>query len=56
LAFPAISTGVYGYPPELAAQVAIGAVREFLAAHEDPAEVVFCCFSDRDLGVYESLL
>jgi O-acetyl-ADP-ribose deacetylase (regulator of RNase III) len=56
LAFPAISTGVYGYPHDLAAQVAIGAVREFVATHEHPAEVIFCCFSDRDLGVYESLL
>src|SRR6185295_8022110 len=34
LAFPSISTGIYGYPHGLAAQVAIGAVREFVATHE----------------------
>jgi O-acetyl-ADP-ribose deacetylase (regulator of RNase III) len=56
LAFPAISTGVYGYPSELAAKTAVGAVGEFLATHEHPAKIIFCCFSDADLAVYESLL
>jgi O-acetyl-ADP-ribose deacetylase (regulator of RNase III) len=45
IAFPAISTGVYGYPPQLAAQVAVASVRETLAADDRFEKVVFCCFS-----------
>lgn len=56
LAFPSISTGVYGYPVELAASVAVGAVRTELAGHPAIAEVVFCCFSAADLAVYQSVL
>ena len=65
IAFPCISTGVYGYPIEDAAKVAIGEVREFLAtsasalcatADKEEMEVVFCCFSERDKMVYENLL
>jgi len=58
IAFPCISTGIYGYPAEPAAALAVATVREALA---DPAlgslrEVVFCCFSAGDLAVYEALL
>src|SRR5438552_6817738 len=56
IAFPAISTGVYGYPITLAAEIAVIATREFLTTREHPAEVIFCCFSDGDLAIYESLL
>lgn len=56
LAFPGISTGVYGYPAQLAAAVAVGVVREFLSGSEYPKEVIFCCFSQKDLKIYESLL
>ncbi len=53
IAFPAISTGVYGYPIELATRVALASVVD--AAENDSAlrEVVFCCFSAGDLAVYE---
>src|SRR5947209_19964968 len=46
LAFPAISTGVYSFPPERAARIAVGtAAAEISAASGHIAQVVFCCFS-----------
>jgi len=56
LAFPSISTGVYGYPPGLAAQVAVKAGRDALRQLASPLEVIFCCFSQNDLELYESVL
>jgi O-acetyl-ADP-ribose deacetylase (regulator of RNase III) len=56
LAFPSISTGVYGYPLELAAGVAIDTVRAALEDFVSIHEVVFCCFSAGDLQVYQRLL
>jgi len=50
IAFPAISTGVYGYPIEEAARIALAAGRAF---EKDFDEVRFICFSDRDLEVYQ---
>ena len=52
VAFPCISTGVYGYPIRDAAEIAVREVRAFLAGHPD-LEVVFCCFSKQDAEVYE---
>ncbi|CAN7229908.1 O-acetyl-ADP-ribose deacetylase [Polaromonas sp. LjRoot131] len=56
LAFPSISTGIYGYPVELAAEVAVASVRQALQQPSSLKEVVFCCFSAQDLAVYERLL
>lgn len=56
IAFPCISTGVYGYPLEAAARIAVDTVRESLATMPTPAEVVFCCFSPAALAIYEGLL
>ncbi len=60
IAFPCISTGIYGYPKEEAAKIAVREVREFLAAKNakdaEEMEVIFCCFSERDKRVYEMLL
>jgi len=56
IAFPCISTGVYGYPPEQAAEVAIAAVREFICSPSSLREVIFCCYSANDLALYKSHL
>lgn len=70
IAFPAISTGVYGYPIEPAAEIAVQTVRDHArgssaagdsaggdGANESRLEsVIFCCFSARDLALYEALL
>lgn len=56
VAFPCISTGIYGYPIEEAATVALNTVRATLEQTPAIREVVFCCFSEADLAVYEMLL
>ena len=56
LAFPAISTGVYGYPMAQATQIAVHTVRSFIAAPTNLREVIFCCFTDFDLKFYQNEL
>jgi O-acetyl-ADP-ribose deacetylase (regulator of RNase III) len=56
MAFPGIGTGIYGYPVDLAAAVAIATVRDTTARFTAIDEVIFCCFSLSDLRVYERLL
>ncbi|MGJ0516815.1 MAG: O-acetyl-ADP-ribose deacetylase [Methylomicrobium sp.] len=55
LAFPGISTGIYGYPVELAAQVAYRTVSATVPRLSSIEEVIFCCFSAADLAVYQKL-
>ncbi len=56
LAFPGISTGIYGYPVALAAEVAVRSVQAAIPPDGSIEEVVFCCFSAADLSVYEAVL
>jgi O-acetyl-ADP-ribose deacetylase (regulator of RNase III) len=56
IAFPCISTGIFGYPPEQAAEVAIAVVRDFISVPCSLREVTFCCYSANDLAIYRSLL
>jgi O-acetyl-ADP-ribose deacetylase len=52
LAFPCISTGIFGYPKELACAVALATVGEWLRGHDLPGEVIFCCFAEDDEKLY----
>ncbi len=56
IAFPGIGTGVYGYPVDQAAKIAVDTVRETLKSCHGIEKVVFCCFSEKDRAVYEGLI
>jgi len=53
IAFPSISTGVYGYPKEEAAKVAVAVMREYESKFD---EIIACCFGAGDKALYERLL
>jgi O-acetyl-ADP-ribose deacetylase (regulator of RNase III) len=56
IAFPCISTGVYGFPYDRAAKIAVREVRQFLASNSSLEQVVFVCFLERDYACYRTLL
>ena len=56
IAFPAISTGVYGYPPDLAAAVCLQACMDFLKAHQAPRLIRFVLFSEGAWGAFARVL
>ncbi len=56
IAFPGISTGVYGYPKAQAARIAVATVRRYAAQSDGLQQVIFCCFSHADLMLYQQLL
>ena len=56
IAFPNISTGVYGYPKDAAARIAVDTVRAFLADSDMPSQVVFCVFDEANYLIYQDLI
>jgi O-acetyl-ADP-ribose deacetylase (regulator of RNase III) len=56
VAFPNISTGVYHFPKELAAEIAIREVKKYLEANTVPEKVIFVCFDDENFAIYKQLL
>ena len=56
IAFPAISTGVFGYPKQAATEIAVATISEAVQGTAVIGEVVFCCFSTSDLKQYRSVL
>ena len=56
IAFPAISTGVYRFPSAQAAEIAVSTVAGFLADHENPAKVIFCCFGTASVRHHQEAL
>ena len=56
VAFPAISTGVYHYPPEQAAEIAVRTVEQFQREHPEGPEVLFVCFNETARSAYRRLL
>lgn len=56
IAFPNISTGVYGFPKDKAAEIAISTVKKFIDKNDLPTRVVFVVFDDENLKIYKSLL
>jgi O-acetyl-ADP-ribose deacetylase (regulator of RNase III) len=56
VAFPAISTGVYGFPPERAAPLVVKNVADFCGHHPEIADVIFCCFGIESKKLHEAEL
>jgi O-acetyl-ADP-ribose deacetylase (regulator of RNase III) len=56
IAFPNISTGIYGYPKKEAAELAVKAASEWLQEHDAPGKIVFVCFDDENYQLYKDLL
>jgi O-acetyl-ADP-ribose deacetylase (regulator of RNase III) len=56
IAFPNISTGVYGFPKELAAKIAIFEVNNFLKIDSTIKKVLFACFNKENFNIYDSLI
>lgn len=56
IAFPNISTGVYGFPKEKAAEIAIRVISDFCTSNNQLSEIRFVCFDEENLAIYKRLL
>jgi len=56
IAFPNISTGIYHFPKDKAAQIAIKTVNGFLSEHQDINKVIFVCFDEENYAIYKEIL
>jgi O-acetyl-ADP-ribose deacetylase len=56
IAFPNISTGVYGFPKQAAAIMAVETVRHLVGEESELSEVTFVCFDEENFAIYEELL
>lgn len=56
IAFPAISTGIFGFPIQPAAEIAVSTARTFIQEPTSLKEILFCCFSKGDCQIYDALL
>ncbi len=56
IAFPNISTGIYGFPKRQAAQIAVEEVNRFLNNHNLPEKVIFCCFDEENYRLYQLIV
>lgn len=56
IAFPNISTGIYHFPKDKAAQIAVKTVTDFLETNDSIAEVTFVCFDDENYNLYDAIL
>jgi O-acetyl-ADP-ribose deacetylase len=56
LAFPNISTGIYGFPKDQAANIAINAVKKWLELHPEPEQIIFVVFDEENAELYNHLL
>lgn len=56
IAFPCISTGIYGFPKQLAAEIAISTCKSYLENTGSEIDITFCCFGEEDVEIYKKLL
>lgn len=56
VAFPAISTGIYGFPKPAAAEIALATVSDYLTRHPSIGQVYFVCYDDENTRLYQRLL
>lgn len=56
IAFPAISTGVYGYPTDQAARIAVTTVFDWMGQHDSPSKIILCCYSESSADAHRVAL
>lgn len=56
IAFPCISTGIYGFPKQAAAEIAISTCKSYLVDTGSEIDITFCCFGEEDIEIYKKLL